>query len=65
MKTTTQARGRRDGQFTFEGNFDRLCKCGRTLGVHSAEKPHAFEDAVLDDRDLPDCDKFRPAKVTA
>lgn len=28
-----------NGQFAFDGNFDRLCVCGHTLGVHSAGSP--------------------------
>lgn len=52
-----------NGQYTYSAKFDRVCKCGRTLGVHNAEAPHAFEDYALDDREgLPDCDKFRLVK---
>ncbi len=61
---TTQSRARKTGQYSYEGNWDRLCVCGRTLGVHDSEAPHAFGDYSLDGREgLPDCDKFKPAKV--
>lgn len=66
--TQTQARNRQSGQYSYEGNFDRLCKCGRTLGVHDAEAPHPFGDMMMDPREgLPECSRFRPAtpKLTA
>lgn len=61
MKTTT--RNKSNGQFSFTSKFDRLCKCGRTLGVHDAEAPHAFGDETLDSiPGLPECDRFRLQK---
>lgn len=57
------SRARRTGRYQLSGDMSRLCVCGRTLGVHDGEHPHAFGDLALDDRDLPDCDRFRPAKV--
>jgi hypothetical protein len=55
-------RNRRTGRYSYEGQWDRLCVCGRTLRVHDAEPPHAFGDLMLDPRDLPDCEGFKPAK---
>jgi len=53
----------RTGRYTFENQWERLCVCGRTLGVHDGEAPHAFGDLVLDPRPgLPDCARFRPAR---
>jgi hypothetical protein len=65
MKTTegTEVRERASGRYSYSSKFERLCKCGRTLGVHDAEAPHAFGDSSLDDTPgLPDCDRFRLAK---
>jgi hypothetical protein len=28
-----------DGRYAYDGNYDRLCVCGHTLGVHSAGSP--------------------------
>ncbi len=64
MKRRDGKRNRRDGRYTYEGDFERLCVCGRTLGVHDAEAPHGFGDWSLDDRDLPSCDRFSPAPKT-
>lgn len=61
MKTTTNRA--RNGKYAYQGNWDRLCKCGRTLGVHDAEAPHPFGDYSLDERDLPECEGFKPARV--
>jgi hypothetical protein len=61
-KTATD-RNHNNGQFTFCSKFDRVCKCGRTLGVHDAVAPHPFGDYALDAREeLPECDKFRHDK---
>lgn len=59
-------RARKTGQYTYSGDFSRVCQCGRVLGVHSAEAPHAFEDYSLDEREeLPECEGFRPLKKDA
>lgn len=60
--TKTEVRARTTGRFTYSSKFERLCTCGRTLGVHDAEAPHAFGDYALDGRDLPDCEGFKPTK---
>jgi hypothetical protein len=57
-----QKRDRRNGRYTFDGDFDRLCRCGHTLGVHLAEAPH---DCIA--RDFQpgvecDCVKFQPQR---
>lgn len=62
-QTKRQPRNRRDGRYTFDGNLDRLCVCGQTLGLHGAEAPHpgnAIIDGVLTETD---CPRFRPAKT--
>lgn len=43
----SQARDRSTGQYSFEGQWDRLCVCGHELGVHAAEAPH---DCMNSDR---------------
>lgn len=63
MKKPATNRARRTGRYTFEGNWDRLCTCGRTLGVHDAEAPHPFGDYSLDSQALPECNAFKPARV--
>lgn len=57
------SREKKTGRYSYQNKWERLCVCGRTLGVHDAEPPHAFGDLGLDPREgLPDCDRFRPAK---
>lgn len=66
MKTvkTTRARAKDTGRYTFDSDLDRLCVCGRALGVHTAEAPHLFDDMTLDPREgLPKCKAFKPAKT--
>lgn len=55
-----------DGRYTFDGNLDRLCVCGHTLGEHSGGAPH---DCLVysypeNDPKHADCDclKFRPSR---
>jgi hypothetical protein len=66
VNDANRKRNRRNGQYTFEGDFDRLCTCGHTLGVHTAEAPH---ECINGDVDLEgatgeqcDCAKFKPSK---
>lgn len=62
MKSTTN-RSKSTGQYSYTSKFERLCTCGRTLGVHDAEAPHAFGDEALDPREgLPECEAFKLAK---
>ena len=60
-------RDRRNGQYTFDGDWARLCVCGHTLGVHGGEAPHdclAGTNCLNDPHPgvFCDCQKFRPAK---
>lgn len=55
MNKTRRARNRRNGQYTYEGGFDRLCRCGRRFGEHMAEAPHDLDDEQTS------CPRFRPA----
>jgi hypothetical protein len=52
---------RRTGRYTFDGKWDRLCKCGHTLGHHLAAAPHA---CIAGDFgfDPCRCEKFTPKK---
>lgn len=35
-----QNRDERDGRYTFDGDWKRMCVCGHTLGVHYFAAPH-------------------------
>lgn len=62
MKTAGE-RNKGNGQFTYSSKFERMCTCGRVLGVHDGEAPHAFEDMTLDPREgLPECNGFKLAR---
>lgn len=39
METPRIQKRETDGKYAFDGDFDRLCVCGHTLGVHSAGSP--------------------------
>ncbi len=55
-------RSRKTGRYSFEGQWDRLCKCGHPLRHHLAEDPHGCiaGDFGADDCD---CERFRPASA--
>jgi hypothetical protein len=36
MSTRNQIRDNVTGQYAFDGNMDRVCVCGHTLGIHCA-----------------------------
>jgi len=53
-----------NGQYAYFGNFDRLCVCGHTLGVHIAG---GFECGIDAKHTEPaavgcQCQKFRPSR---
>jgi hypothetical protein len=61
-------RNRQTGQYTYDGDWERLCVCGHKLGVHAAEAPHdCMAGSNCPDDPHPgtfcDCQKFRPAKA--
>lgn len=29
-----------DGRYTYDNDWDRLCRCGHRLGIHAAAAPH-------------------------
>lgn len=39
MTSTKQPKRELDGKYAFDGNYDRLCVCGHTLGSHSCGSP--------------------------
>jgi hypothetical protein len=52
-----------EGRYTFDGNLDRLCVCGHTLGHHSGGAPHdclvySFPKGDPNKAEC-DCPKFR------
>lgn len=59
---TRQPRERSTGRYGFDGQFDRVCTCGHTLGNHTAVAPHSCIEGDFSDVSC-DCAKFRPAKV--
>ena len=53
-----------DGRYAFDGNWDRLCTCGHTLGIHYADPPQACMNAQKSaggTGEPCDCKKFVPA----
>lgn len=61
------SRNHKTGQFSYEGNYERMCICGHTLGIHAAEAPH---DCFNEDTGIKgttgescSCAKFRPKKI--
>jgi hypothetical protein len=62
------------GRYDYKNDWDRLCVCGHTLGVHCAGSPadcllysHSDRDQVVQDhKHQPDkncgCEKFRPRR---
>lgn len=56
-------RDTKTGQYAFDNDFDRLCKCGHSLGVHSAGGYYCNTDAIGNNE--PEalgckCEHFRP-----
>lgn len=59
-----RARAKATGRYTYEDRWERLCVCGRTLGIHDAEAPHPAGDASLDpEPGMPECERFRPSRA--
>lgn len=54
----------KQGKYSFEGNWERVCTCGHTLGIHAAEPPHPCfnEDTGIEGATgkACDCAKFSP-----
>lgn len=52
------------GRYDYEGDFDRLCKCGHSLGVHSQGGYYCDTDAI-GSGELEavgcKCERFRPS----
>jgi hypothetical protein len=58
----SQSRDKSSGQYSYDGNWDRLCICGHTLGEsHAAEPPHPCGANGTGVNDC-ECKKFRPKK---
>lgn len=56
MNSTKKGMNRNDsGQFL--ASLDKVCKCGRRMGQHSAEFPYSFDE----DDGGPDCEAFSKA----
>jgi hypothetical protein len=55
----------RSGRYDYDGDMDRLCVCGHTLGQHAAASPHdCFVNEALghEGEENCTCPKFRPAR---
>jgi len=60
METTKTARDMKNGQYVCTNDFDRLCRCGHTLGVHAAATVAGRRDCFNGDTGEPcECTKFR------
>lgn len=61
-----QSREDNSGRFTFDGDLDRLCVCGHTLGHHAGGSPHECFVGTLSRSDPNraecNCPKFRPSR---
>jgi hypothetical protein len=65
MKTATQNRDKADGRYTFEGGFERLCRCGHELGEHTAVRHAGEQPCLVSEPDAAEpchCQSFRPAR---
>lgn len=65
-----QFRDVRNGQFGFDGNWDRMCVCGHKLGVHGMGGVDCMAGTNVPDDPNPrgvwcDCEKFRPSRRKA
>lgn len=63
MSNDTQHRDRANGQYA-HADFDRLCRCGHTLGVHTADRVAGVQECLncdIGDGTPCDCQSFRPA----
>jgi hypothetical protein len=65
-----QFRDERNGQFGFDGQWDRLCTCGHRLGVHGAGGVDCLAGTNVPDDPNPrgifcDCEKFRQSRKRA
>lgn len=64
-----EARNRHTGQYSYEGQWDRVCTCGHTLGVHAGDPPHPCfnDDPYLKGAtgEPCDCQRFRAPRVKA
>jgi hypothetical protein len=67
MSATKKGMNRQDdGRFL--AHFDTICKCGRSMGIHSAHRPFEFDDLEMEE--LPEthpnygnrCAGFKKAK---
>lgn len=59
-----QNRDDRNGQYAMQNNYDRICVCGHTLGVHAYAAPHdCLHGTGAETPRCPgehcDCQKFR------
>jgi hypothetical protein len=65
MSERTQQRDD-SGKYTFDGDLDRLCVCGHSLGLHSGRAPHDCLTYSLSktnpDHAECDCQKFQPQR---
>lgn len=62
----TQFRDGSNGQFAFQNNWERMCVCGHTLGVHGEGGFDCLNGTGVPNqtkpRDFCDCKKFRQSR---
>ena len=67
MEKAKQNREVNSGRYAFDGNFDRLCTCGHTLGNHTAARGRCPTTGKMEQPCMIDCGCecmcFKPAKV--
>lgn len=63
MVKSNIGRNRNNGQYSYTSGFDRLCKCGHTLGTHTGEAPHECINEDVGNGEPCTCLKFKLAPV--
>lgn len=68
-RDTKEIRREADGRYGFDGNWERLCVCGHTLGIHAAQNDTGKRPCFNEDSGIVgatgepcDCKHFRPSK---
>lgn len=65
-----QEREKGTGRYTYDGDWDRLCVCGHTLGTHTAVRARNPETGKMEQpcivgdlgHEFCDCSCFRPKR---
>lgn len=60
-----QNRDRANGQFTYEGDFERRCVCGHNLGDHTDAKVAGEQPCIAETEEGCECMCFKPERKPA